>query len=130
MTTPPELSWLPEPQAWSEQLKALPTSASPEAWAEMVKLANTRLDLMRTIQLDRRLGKLFAEPPAAVATKPVRLAILGSSTLDHLLPGIRLGALRRGLHVSTITGDYGQYTAELMNPASELRQSRHAAAGV
>ena len=124
MTTPPELSWLPEPQAWGDSLKSLPDTASPEAWAALVQLANTRLDLMKTIQIDRRLGKLFRTPPASLGTKPVKLAVLGSSTLDHLVTGIRVAGLRRGLHVSVITGDYGQYTAELMNPASELRAAK------
>ena len=64
--------------------------------------------------VDRALQRHFgATPPPALATRPVKLAVLGSSTLGHLLPAIRVGALRRGLWVTTHEGDYGQYLQEL-----------------
>ena len=47
-------------------------------------------------------------------------AVLGSSTLTHLLPAIRVGGLRRGLFISTYEGNYGQYLQELADPNSEL----------
>ncbi len=46
--------------------------------------------------------------------------MLGSSTLGHLLPAIRVGALRRGLWVTTHEGDYGQYLQELADAGSAL----------
>ena len=56
------------------------------------------------------------------ATKPIRLAVLGSSTIDHILPAVRVGALRRGLWVSCYAAGYGQYHQELLNAASALTQ--------
>ena len=55
-----------------------------------------------------------------LATKKVRLAVLGSSTLTHLLPGIRVAGLRRGIWIDTYENDYGQYLQELSDPDSPL----------
>jgi hypothetical protein len=46
----------------------------------------------------------------------VRLALLASGTADHLLPGIRVGGLRRGLRIAAHAGGYGQYRQELLDP--------------
>ena len=123
MTTGP-LSWLPTHTSWPVALAALPVTSSPEAWQALVELANHRLDLIGTLQLDRRLQKAFPMPPPELATRPVRLAVLGSCTVDHLLPGIRVAGLRRGLHVTTLTADYGQYVEPLLVPDSALRAQK------
>ena len=46
----------------------------------------------------------------------MRLALLASGTVDHLLPGIRVGGLRRGLRIAAHAGGYGQYRQELLDP--------------
>jgi FkbH-like protein len=50
----------------------------------------------------------------------LRFALIGSSTLSHLHPGIRLAALRRGFLVDIYQGVYGMYRQELMDPTSGL----------
>lgn len=120
MHTSPQLSWLPEPADWRERLKAVQTAGKPD-WSALVSLANARLDFGRTAALDGLMRRLFADgPPADLQTKPVRLAVLGSSTLSHLLPGIRVAGLRRGIWVETFEGDYGQYLQELIDSGSAL----------
>ncbi len=118
--SPPELFWLPAPPAsWRDDLAQV--AADAEGWTRLVGLANHRLDGMETLRLDRRLKALFgAEPPPGLTTKPVRLAILASSTVEHLLPAIRAAGLRRGLWITTYCGDYGQYRQELLDPRSGL----------
>ena len=59
-----------------------------------------------------------------LATKPVRLAVLGSSTLTHLLPAIRVAGLRRDIWIDTYENDYGQYWQELSEPDSALHEFR------
>jgi FkbH-like protein len=125
----PELSWLPEMAEWRASLAAIRGADSPDrpaldGWQELVALANTRLDLLRTTTLDRRLTRLFPAPPEGLSTRPVRLAVLGSSTVDHLLPGLRVGALRHGLHLTAITGDYGRYATDLRDPAGKVRAAK------
>jgi hypothetical protein len=83
-------------------------------------VANARLNFVLTNGLDETVRRMFREYPATLATKPVSLAVLGSSTVTHLLPAIRVGGLRRGLWVETYESDFGQYRQELADPASAL----------
>ncbi len=53
---------------------------------------------------------------------PVRLALLGASTVDHLIPGIRVAGLRHGLGIHTHLGSYGQYRQDLCAPNAALRE--------
>ena len=116
-----ELYWLPENARWSEQLAAV---TADSGWDTMVALARARLSAMQTMQLDRRRGRVMASAPAGLATKAVRLAVLASSTVDQLLPAIRVGGMRRGLWVETYTPHYGQYAQALMDPSSGLHRFR------
>ena len=114
-----QLRWLPEAQDWRARLRALPESGHP--WPAAVALANTRLDFTRTNALDDAIRRLLAGTvPRDLATPPVRLAILGSSTLAHLHPAIRVAGLRRNIHVATYENDYGQYLQELLDRNSAL----------
>ncbi len=115
------LSWLPVVTDWRARLRAL--AAAPD-WAAAVALANHRLDFIQTNALDHVLRKAFAVPPASLATRPVRLAILGSSTTLHLHAGIRVAGLRRGIHITVFEPDYGQYWQELSDPGSALHDFR------
>ncbi|HTR17976.1 MAG TPA: HAD-IIIC family phosphatase, partial [Acetobacteraceae bacterium] len=115
-----ELSWLPEFPDWTARIKTL-EQASDVSWQELVALANARLDFLKTERLDKLLRKHFGqEPPPGLATWPVRLGLLGSSTLVQLHAGLRVAALRRGIWLSLYEADYGQYLQELLDPASGL----------
>jgi FkbH-like protein len=89
----------------------------------LARLADSpALGFVETLQLDRVLG---SAPAAAVdGYVPVRLALLSSSTIDHLVPAIRVGGLRRGMLLSVFAGAYGQYRQELLDPASRLADFR------
>jgi hypothetical protein len=116
----PELSWLPPIDDWRPRLRDLAQDPA-SAWDKAVALANTRLDFVRTNALDEMLRRAIgAAAPAGLSTRPVRLAILGSSTLAHLHAAIRVAGLRRGIHVTVYENDYGQYWQELIDPASAL----------
>ena len=118
----PTLNWLPIVADWGERLQALPAHATP--WMEAVALANARLDHIATNRLDRAVRRLFPEPPPGLATRPVRLALLGSCGVAHLEAALRVGGLRRGLHVSTCAAAYGQYVQDLTDPRCALRAFR------
>ncbi|NEU13239.1 HAD-IIIC family phosphatase [Methylobacterium sp. BTF04] len=114
------LAWLPEPANWPEATAR--AAAGDLTFDGFVTLANTRLTPSRTNQLDRLLGKAFpAAPPAGLGTRPVRLAILSSSTISHLLPAIRVGALRRRIWVETYAAPFGAALQDLVDPASGLQ---------
>lgn len=92
-------------------------------WSHLVQIANTRLDFVKTNQLDHLLQRSFPdEPPPGLATKPIRLAVLASSTVTHLLAGLRIAALRRGLYMQVYVTGYGQYHQELLDASSPLHR--------
>ena len=115
----PELRWLPEKPDWIAEIKRL-EQAETISWADLVAASNVRLDLFRTERVDRLLQRHFKDPPAKLATKPVRLAMLASSTTAHLTAAIRVAALRRNIWLTTYEVDYGQYRHELIDSTSAL----------
>jgi FkbH-like protein len=115
----PQLRWLPENADWIAEVKRL-ERADTVTWSELVSISNTRLDFMRTDRVDRLLQRHVKTKPPGLATKPVRLAVLASSTTVHLTPAIRVGALRRNIWLTTYEVEYGQYRHELMDPDSPL----------
>ncbi len=120
MSTPPILEWLPVESDWRQKLKTFRSEGTVD---EAVGLANRRLDFVATNALDTAVSaRIGSSPPAGLSTRPVRLAILGSSTLAHLHAGIRLGALRRGIWVETYENNYGQYLQELADTSSPLHE--------
>lgn len=122
--TAPALHWLPEQPDWPERMRAAEQDPGV-SWRDLVALANARLDFLRTDRLDRTLCRRFGHvPPQEAGTRPVRLAILGSSTLVHLHAPIRVAALRRSIWVGTYANEYGQYWQELLDPSSALHRFR------
>ena len=114
-----DLHWLPTIPDWRQRLKALPSDPAT-AWDNAVALANARLNFVLTNALDEMARRIWPHGPDALPTKKVRLAVLGSATLTHLLPAIRVAGLRRGIWIDTYENDYGQYLQELTDPDSEL----------
>lgn len=114
------LWWLPREAHWEDRLKSVKLELS---WDRLISLANVQLDFLQTIQLDRLLAKIGSgEKPQDCHFPAIRLAILSSCTVDHLLPGLRVAALRRGLWLTTYVCDYGQYRQELLDTRSPLHQ--------
>jgi FkbH-like protein len=114
-----ELVWLPEVPDWRPQVKSLPPD--PEtAWDRGVRLANARLDFVRTNMLDSAMRRVLDGKVPAAAGKPVRLALLGSCTMAHLHAGIRVAGLRRGIAIEIYENHYGQYLQELTDRDSGL----------
>src|SRR5579862_1829251 len=115
------LEWLPNISDFRGELRAATAEQDPAQRLErLARLAQHRLSFLETIQLDRALGGAMATPAPGFAS--IRLAILASSTVDHLLPGIRIAGLRRRLLIDIHTGNYGQYRQELLDPTSSLHR--------
>lgn len=118
--SPLSLHWLPPAGDFETALADLRRGAgSAEALFEgLTGLATRQLDFMQTRKLDRCLSELMAKLPDRAPR--LRLALLGSSTLDHLVPGIRIGALRRGLLCGIEVAPYGQWRQQILDPSSAL----------
>lgn len=117
-----DLHWLPTYSDWRPRLRALPADPAG-AWDKAVALANARLNFVLSNALDEMVRRVLPTGPETLPTKKVRLAVLGSSTLAHLLPAIRVAGLRRGIWIDTYENDYGQYLQELSDPGSPLHDS-------
>src|SRR5579871_475203 len=112
--------WLPEIPDWTDRLRAVSKSGTCD-WTALTALANARLDFTATLQLDRVVQKHKADAAGeGLTAEPLRLAVLGSSTVEHLLPGLRMGALRRGIPLATYTSPCGQYLQDFLDPSSGL----------
>ncbi len=125
MANPPslELHWLPphaDARAALAAAKAMLPADPAGALAAIGAIANHRLDYLVTLQVDRLLATALA---AAPATWPeVRLALLGSTSTEHLLAPIRVAGAQRRLRITAFSGGFGQFRQELLLPGSELRR--------
>src|SRR5271169_1243369 len=123
----PVMNWLPIAGDFREDLRAALARGKPTDGLEgLASLAAHRLSFLETIQLDRALARLGVKD--APGFQPVRLAILASSTVDHLPPAIRVAGLRRKLLIDVHSGTYGQYRQDLLDPASALHRFQPQAA--
>ncbi|MFO1272805.1 MAG: HAD-IIIC family phosphatase [Rubrivivax sp.] len=109
------------PTDFRARLKAALLQTDPAGrLAALREMAAGVLGHLETIQLERALAGVTTETLDAAMPR-VRLALLSSSTTEHLLPGLRVAGLRHGLHLEVFTGRYGQYRQELLNPPERLR---------
>jgi FkbH-like protein len=115
-----DLYWLPRIPDFRQQLSSLsdtmPADGDGPFWPSAIQLANHCLDFVQTAKLDRLLQRLSVAAPAPA----VRLAVLGSATTSHLLPGIRIGALRRNMFCEIYECGHNQYIQELHQRDSAL----------
>ncbi len=121
-----ELSWLPTRATWDDDLNAARSLGDErERWDALRRLANCNISFVQAGKLDRVLQRSFSVAlRKSLGLKEVRLALLGSSTLKHLIAGIRISALRRGIWLEVYEGSYGQYRQELLDQASSLHDFR------
>jgi FkbH-like protein len=113
------MKWLPAPDEFRARLASIQSRGNAlERLEELSALANTRLSYLETMQTDAALQRV--EQVADTRFDRLRLAILAGSTVDHLLPSIRVAGLRRGLHFQTYAGRYRQYRQELLDSKSQL----------
>lgn len=115
------MDWLPAPRDFRGCLR-LAQQSSADRVERLAALAQHRLSLLETIQLDRALGPVCAESPPGFSF--ARLAVLASATVDHLVPAIRVSGLRRRLLLDVYVGPYGQYRQHLLDAESPLHRLR------
>lgn len=117
-----ELDWLPGMALPAAELQRLPALPADEAARSLRSLATRRLDLPSLLKLNRALTRILAQHGNQLpGLQPLRLAILSSSTTAHLLPGIRVAGLRRGLALEIHETPYSSYRQELENDQSYLQ---------
>lgn len=115
-----DMYWLtPPPADVGGELRRI-GAEQPAPWTDLLRLANSRLDFLQTQRLDKVLQRTLAAADGCGDLRRLRLAVMSSSTADHLLPALRIAGLRRGMALQTFTGDYGMYRTALQDDASAL----------
>ena len=88
------------------------------------QLAGYRRDFTLTTRLDRLASeglRALANGEASVSgLQPLRIALLSSHTVDHLVPAIRVAGLQRRLALSVHVAPYGMYRQALLMDDPEL----------
>lgn len=122
----PFLYWLNPIERLTDQVRAAQNEVDdPTAFKSFVKLANSPLNFVKTQSLDLAFRRRFRSVAPELLRRPIeRVAVLGSSTTSHLLPGIRIAALRRGFWMETYEPGYGQYVQEIFDSSSGLHGFR------
>jgi FkbH-like protein len=117
----PTMNWLPIAPNFETDLRLAAEMVEPsECLEKLAFLATHRLGFLETLQLDRTFVRLTLKRSAGFL--PIRLAVVGSSTVDHLSPAIRVGGLRRKLLIEICSGGFGQYRQDLLDTTSALHQ--------
>jgi len=116
------LPWLPQHQNIREALANYKKDINLKDRIEYLRtIAKYDLDFTQITRVDRRLQEIIASHPDQVkGLQTVKIAILASSTVEHLQSAIRVSALRRGLIAQCYVAPYGQYHQELLNSNSSL----------
>ena len=125
-----QLHWLPAHTSLAEAITAV--RALPDALPRLTataRLAGHQRDFTATARLDRLLtGCLTAKPGPDLALQsgltPLRVALLASHTVDHLVPSLRVAGLHRRLLLEVDVAPYGQYRQMLLADRSPLQEFR------
>src|SRR5216684_4215466 len=115
------MEWLPALAETGRAIRSAASAHSPEEKiATLASIAGHRRSFLETIQLDRALCQAGTAAPNGFTR--IKVAVIGSTTLDHLGPAIRVAGLRYRLLLNVHTGAYGQYRQEVLDPTSALQE--------
>lgn len=109
-----QLCWLPEHTDLGGVISSV--RREPDAGARLAlaaQLAGYRRDFTLTGRLDRMadegLADIHAIDASSSGLQPLRVAMLSSHTVDHLVPSVRVAGLSRRLALSVHVAPYGTY---------------------
>ena len=113
------MNWLPLPEDFSAQLRAARKVEDPgQRRARLCALTQYRLDYIQTTQLAAALNSEdFSGDSGLIGLK---LAVLSTCTIDHLVPALQVAGLRHGFWLTIYAGQYGQFRQEVMAADSPL----------
>lgn len=92
----------------------------PAAYAELRAAVRSRGDFAFLTKAARLLDRLERAAPAP--GRPVKIALLFSSTADLLAPLLRVACLREGFRAQLYVAPYGSFRQEALDPQSGLHR--------
>ena len=120
-----QLLWLPQHSDLSAAIGEAKRETDPIArLAQATRLAGYRRDFTQTTRLERLasegLQALTNSETPTPGLRSLRIALLASHTVDHLVPAIRVAGLQRRLAISVHVAPYGMYRQALLMEDVEL----------
>ncbi|WP_417778484.1 HAD-IIIC family phosphatase [Stutzerimonas xanthomarina] len=120
-----QLLWLAQHTDLGSAIGEAKREADPFARLDLAAmLAGYRRDFTLTTRLDRLasegLRALANGETNRIGLRPLRIALLSSHTVDHLVPAIRVAGLQRRLALSVHVAPYGMYRQALLMDDPEL----------
>ncbi|MFI8742434.1 HAD-IIIC family phosphatase [Stutzerimonas zhaodongensis] len=120
-----QLLWLAQHPDLGSAIGEAKREADPFTRLDLAaELAGYRRDFTLTTRLDRLasegLRALANGETANSGLRPLRIALLSSHTVDHLVPAIRVAGLQRRLALSVHVAPYGMYRQALLTDDAEL----------
>ncbi len=89
--------------------------------AQQARSSRTRTRIDRVLQ---QLRKQAEEPASFPVKRKLRVALLGSSTLNFHAPVLRAAAFASGIALDLHVGGFGQYRQEILGPDAKLEEFR------
>lgn len=118
-----KLPWLPDtPEGFNARCAELPNCV--DVVKELQELAAFGLTLNQSNRLVRSIEKADGvKAELAKALPCFKLGLVSNAMVDLILPGLTTAALRHGIHLEVICGDFDQVAQEALYPDSHLNQA-------
>lgn len=118
------LGWLPPaPEDFAAHAKAV-RSTDRDISDALRALARYRLDVNQLQRLARIVESARQRHGALAKLTPLKLGILSNTTTDFIVPAIIGSGLRHGLAIECVTGPFGQFVQDALDPASAVNAAR------
>ncbi|HKT17950.1 MAG TPA: HAD-IIIC family phosphatase [Stellaceae bacterium] len=115
-----ELDWLPTHSGLAQAITAARALPAAERMTAAIALAGCRRDALATLRIDKLVQDDGGAPGLPDGFQRRRLAVMASSTVEHLVPGIRVAALARRLLLDIDIAPYGQFRQAILDRDSFL----------
>lgn len=117
------LQWLPPcPDDFRHRVRAL--AASPQLGADVQGLASHALGPNQLNQLAKAIAALQQGGQSLGPLVPFTLGVIGTGTLDLLMPQLVATATRHGVDLHCVTAPFGQIAQQAFDPASAVNAAR------
>lgn len=115
-----DLPWLPLPPSdHRDRMAAFRRSDRPTDH-DLKRLANCRLDENGIISLGKVVRAVADRIDLSSGLTKVRMVLLSDTTTDYLAPALVASAVRRGILLDLVVGDFGLIEQELFDPKPEF----------
>ncbi len=119
-----ELPWLPRLAAdFKARLADVSADGTADWGPALAALAQQHLGLTQAIALSRKLRQLSAQRKSKVLGK-FKLGLASNGTVDFIVPFLEATALRYGLALEVVSGNFGQHVQEALDPNSKINAAR------